>query len=204
MYKEAFIKLELDEAATVLDILNPKFEGVDFDPLEASIMAQKISFYSDYRFFDIADDSVNPPLQRFVLWKNQDDHVVLTFSNEPIYALNKSLPIQLSEDNITEYVRFFFTYVRGRHGRFIIAESVDDIHWREDPPPSARKAMGQMIEPITLEKSHEGIYNLVACMVFKDSLFKSKVKVDSQGFVSLSDEELLVEDMPVLDDTFGL
>ena len=204
MYQESFTKLELEEIATILDILNPQFEGVDFDPLETTILAHDVSYYPGYRFFDIADHTVNPPLQRFAFWKAPDDYVVLTFSNEPIYALNKSLPIVLNEDNVAEYVRFFFTHVRGRHGRFIIAENVDDINWREDPPPSARKAIGQMIEPVTLQKSHEGSHDLVACMIFKDSLFRSKVKVDPQGFVSLSDEELLVEDMPVLDDTFGL
>ena len=40
-------------------------------------------------------------------------------------------------------------------------------------------------------------------MVFKDSLFKSEVEVKPSGLVSLSNEELLVEDLPVLDDTFG-
>ena len=33
--------------------------------------------------------------------------------------------------------------------------------------------------------------------------FNSVVKVDSKGFTSLSDEQLLLEDIPVLDDTFG-
>ena len=40
-------------------------------------------------------------------------------------------------------------------------------------------------------------------MMFKDSLFKSDVTVQDNGVVSLQNEELLIEDMPVLDDTFG-
>jgi len=203
MYQEAFKKLELDEIATILDKLNPDIEGSVFDPVETTILAQDISFYPGYRLLDIADHAAMPPLQRYALYSTSD-FFILNFSNEPIYALNQRLPITLNKENVSDYVRFFFTYVRGRHGRFIICENVDDIAWKEDPPPSARKAIGQMLVPVTLkETDHEGSFILEATMVFKDSLFKSQVKIGPTGLVSLSDEELLVEDMPVLDDVFG-
>lgn len=202
MYQEAFSKLELAEVATILDKLNPEFDGSVFDPVESTILAQDVPFYPGYRLMDIADYAANPALRRFVLYSDKD-FTVLNFTNEPIYELNQKLPIKLSEENVIDYVRFFFTYVRGRHGRFIITEGVDDVNWKEDPPPAARKAIGKMLSPVTIEDTKDGNYILSACMVFKDSLFKSKVKVEPKGFVSLSDEELLVEDMPVLDDTFG-
>jgi len=203
MYQEAFKKLELAEVATILDKLNPEFDGSVFDPVEATILAHDISFYPGYRLLDIADYAAVPALRRFVLYSDEN-HVILNFSNEPIYGLNQTAPVSLNEDNIADYTRFFFTYVRGRHGRFIITEEVDDVNWRDDPPPSARKAVGKMLMPVTLEKiDDDGNFHLKASMVFKDSLFKSDIKIESNGFVSLSDEELLVEDMPVLDDTFG-
>lgn len=202
MYQEAFTKLELAEVATILDTLNPAFEGTTFDPVETTVLAQDVSFYPGYRLLDIADHVSTPALRRFVLYSDKD-YLVLSFTNEPIYALNQKLPIKLTEENVADYVRFFFTYVRGRHGRFIITEGVDDISWKEDPPPNARKAIGKMLSPVTVDEVGQGGFQLTACMVFKDSLFKSKVSVDEKGFVSLSDEELLVEDMPVLDDMFG-
>ncbi|MEZ5815312.1 MAG: hypothetical protein R3E13_11440 [Alphaproteobacteria bacterium] len=203
MYQEAFTKLELDETALILDRLNPEFDGSVFDPVETTVLAQNIRFYPGFRILDIADYGTIPPLRRFVLY-SADMFSILDFSNEPLYALNQKLPIDLNENNVADYIRFFFTYVRGRHGRFIITESVDDINWKEEPPPTARKAIGKMLTPVKLEKKDEnGNYHLNACMVFKDSLFKSRIKVEPNGFVSLSDEELLVEDMPVLDDTFG-
>ena len=203
MYQEAHTKIELEEAAIILDKLNPEFEGTVFDPIEATILAQDMSFYPGMRFLDISDHSMHPPIHRYAVY-SEEQHFIVNFSNEPIYAFNQSFPISLSEANIAEYARFFFTYVRGRHGRFIITENIDDIAWRDEPPPSARKAISQMLIPITLNNADDQGYHLVACMVFKDSLFKSKITVDSKGFVTLSDEELLVEDMPILDDTIGL
>lgn len=40
-------------------------------------------------------------------------------------------------------------------------------------------------------------------MMFKDSLFKSNVRVSPKGIVTMEDEDLVVEDIPVLDDVLG-
>ena len=50
--------------------------------------------------------------------------------------------------------------------------------------------MVRAVEPFLLE----------AFMVFKDSLFKTRVHVRQNGIVSMSDEELKIEGMPVMQD----
>lgn len=203
MYQDAFKKLKDKEVAKLLDKLNPLFEGTPFEASETTIMAQATSFYKDMRYLDVADYSCVPPSRRFVL-EGKGHDIVLDWSNEPIYALNKDLPITLNEDNVADYVRFFFNHVRGQNGRFLITENVDDIKWREDPPPAARKSIGKMLLPVTLrEQSKSGTYHLPVTVMFKDSLFQCDVNVSPEGEVTLDNEELLVEDMPVLDDSFG-
>lgn len=204
MYQNAFAKLSPKEVSSLLDILNPKFDGSAFDAEKTTILAQDISFYNGYRILDIADFSSLPAKQRFVVFKNADDFFIINFSNEIIYEHNKKIPISLEESNIFDYVRFFFSYVRGKKGNFLVVESVDDINWRDDPPPNARKAIGELINVLTLEKIDEDKnYNIRACMVFKDSLFRCLVKIDTTGYISLHEEELLVEDIPVLDDVLA-
>ncbi|MCB1532223.1 MAG: hypothetical protein KDJ35_05070 [Alphaproteobacteria bacterium] len=203
MFQEAYTKLDLADVATILDQVNPAFDGGNFDPVETTIMAVDMPFYPGYRFLEISNHSVSPPMERFVVY-SPENFTVLDFSNEPIYALNKDVPILLDDSTVCEYVRFFFTHVRGRHGRFLISEGVDDIQWKEEPPPAARKAIGKMLKVLDIkEKGKDGSYKMEATMMFKDSLFKSDVEVSPEGAVSLVNEELLVEDMPVLDDTFG-
>lgn len=203
MIQGAFEKLELAQAATILDEVNPLLDGHDFDPVESTVLAVDLPFYPGYQLLDIANHSVSPPSQRFVLYK-AGGIKILDFTNGPIYTMNRDLPIHLDNDNIAEYVRFFFAFVRGKHGRFLIVENVDDIDWREEPPPAARKAISAMITAIEPQENDAGAgYKMRACMVFKDSLFKSTVLVTPDGTVSLDDEELMIEDMPVMDDTFG-
>ena len=203
MFREAFVKLELEDVATILDQVNPLLEGTPFDPVETTVLAQDLSFYPGYQLVEISDQSISPPLVRHVLYK-PDDVVVLDWSNKPIYDLNGRAPIKLDEMNVCDYAYFFFTYVRGQHGRFIIVQNVDDIDWKEEPPPAARKAIGKMLEPLNIkEKAKNGVYHLEARVVFKDSLFKTDIYVEPNGQITLADEELLIEDMPILDDTFG-
>lgn len=203
MYQDAFKKLELNEVASILDTYNPLFEGSAFDPIETTIMAQDMPFYPGARYFDIADYSCVPPIHRFVV-DGKDKHIVLDWTNEPIYQLNSEGPIVLNEDTVTDYVRFFFNHVRGKNGRFLITESVDDVRWRDDPPPAARKTIGEMLIPLIAEPaSHDGSFFMPVTVMFKDSLFQCDVDVKADGVITLDNEKLLVEDMPVLDDAFG-
>lgn len=200
---DQFVKLDLLECETVLEEINPALKGSHFHPATVTILAQNPVFYPGYRFFDIADYETTPHIRKFVLYK-PGHVVVLNWTNTPLYALNETAPLYLDDRTVLEYVRFFFTYIRGRHGRFIITDSVEDVMWRDEPPPAARKAIGQMLEPLHIaERTVEGGYRLVARMMFKDSLFKTIVNVKADGMINLSDEELLIEEMPVLDDTFG-
>lgn len=204
MYQEAFKKLKPKEVDKILDIYNPLFEGTVFDPAQTTIMAQEMSFYPGMRYLDIADYSCMPPIHRFVVDGPGSNPTILDWSNTSIYYLNKTVPILLNEDTAPDYVRFFFGHVRGKNGRFLMIENVDDIRWREDPPPAARKSISNMLLPIGVTQiAADGSFVLSMTVMFKDSLFKCDANLSLQGTIQLENEELLVEDMPVLDDTFG-
>ncbi len=204
MFQDAYIKLDRLEVEDVLERTKKSFDGIAFNAENTVIMSRDLPFYEGYRFFDMADHTHMPAARRFLLMKD-NDVVVMDFTNTPIYALNSKVPIKLDRDTVKDYVRFFFTFVRGRHGRFIIVETVDDIAWREEPPPAARKSISKLIKPIAFHSSDkgDGSFFMQAQMMFRDSLFQADVLVKPDGLVQLSNESLLIEDMPVLDDTFG-
>lgn len=212
MFQDTLIKLEDNDSNMLLERINPLLEGSPFQAQTADIYLRDVSFYPGYRFLKICDQRVTPPHIRNVLY-SEDDVIVLGGSNEFIYALNDKLPILLTADNVCDYVRFFFTHVRGKKGRFVVVETMDDISWKEEPPPSARRAIGNMIkavsycDPAELAGSvsvEDGNHYVEACFLFKTALFMSFIEVKANGRVQVVQEELLVEDMPVLDDTTRL
>jgi hypothetical protein len=203
MFQDAYVKCDRLETENLLKELGGHLEGAPFPPDTTVIMSRPLPFYPGYQFLDIADHMTMPARRRFVIYKD-NDVVVLDFTNDPIYALNARAPIVLTDEILPDYIRFFFSFVRGPHGRFLICESVDDIQWHDDPPPSARRAVGNMLRPLEIHhKDEDGTAYLMARMVFKDTLFQTNIAVKPDGMVRISDEKVLVENMPVLDDTFG-
>ena len=202
MFSNALVKIDNVEANPILEDINTVLEGAKFNPEKAVLLGQYIPFYEGYRYFDVSDFESVPNRQRFVVYK-PGHVVVLDWTNEPLYQLNEKAPIKLTDSNVADYARFFFMHVRGRHGRFLLVDSVDDIRWREEPPPVVRKAVGNMIQPVQILSDDGAQYVLSSCMIFKDALFKAKINVSREGIVNMFDEELLIEDMPVLDDVLG-
>ena len=204
MFQDTYVKLSPEDTEKLLAKTRPYFDGVTFNPLNTVVMSKGLDFYPGYKFFDMADHTQNPALRRFALIK-KDTVVILDFTNAPIYDLNKVAPIYLNTDTVHDYVRFFFNYVRGRHGRFLIVESVDDIAWREEPPPAAKKSISKLIMLLSLitKDTDDGQFHLHAQMMFRDSLFSADISVQKDGAVILSNEQLMIEDMPVLDDILG-
>ena len=199
--QEIWHKLSADEMLTVLEAVNQEINPISFHIESTMVRSQNLSFYHDYKLYELTDFSAVPPAKKFALYAPAKKAEMMVWTNEPIYQINSIAPIQLNEQTIADYVRFFFHYVRGRHGRFLIVETVDEIKWQNDPPPQGRKAMQDILSPVTLiNRNDAGDYILTAFMVFKDALFKTRVTVDQKGIVTLSDEELKVEGLPVLTD----
>ena len=202
---ETWEKLGADEAIEVLATVNPFIDPVPFNSSTTTIRRQYLGFYDDYVFYELTDLSAIPSARKYALArikaKEKPDVRVVTWTNQPIYEANERAPIRIDDRNVLDYVKFFFNYVRGRHGRFVIVETVDDIRWQIEPPLQGRKVMQEMLFPVSVaSKDEEGAWILDACMIFKDSLFRTKIHVRPDGLVALSDEELKVEGMPVIPD----
>lgn len=203
MVANAFIKLDKAESAQLISEINPILQEGPFSPQTTTMLEQELSFYPGCRFFEIADYSITPSPRKYVI-TGKGGNIVLNWTNGPIYKLNERLPIKLNAENVIDYARFFFSYIKGRHGRFIIVETIEDIQWSEEPPAAARKAIAQLISPIILSSTgKDGTFHLTVCMIFKDALFRTDAHIKPNGLVDLSNEELLIENMPILDDLFA-
>lgn len=199
---ENWQKMSQDESRRITEAVNPSIEPVPFEAEQTMVRVQPLSFYIDYKLYELTDFSAVPAAKKYALYAPGKTPYVLSWTNQAIYDANAVAPVQLNAQTVADYVRFFFHYVRGRHGRFLVVETVDDIKWQNDPPPQGRKAMAEILSPVTLTgQDADGGYDLTAFMVFKDALFKTSINVTHDGTVSLSNEELKVEGLPVLADT---
>ena len=205
MFDESYTQLEVNEIAEILDVINKQVEGSVFDPLETTILSIDVPFYKDYEYLNIADHATNPPLQRNALRKKGTmEFTLIDYRYQTLYDSNSNAVINLSEENVADYVRFFYEHVKGRHGKFNICESADNIQWKDEPPVKVKKSLNETVKPLEiLEKSKGGVYKILAFMMLKDALFTTHIYVDPTGRVTMTDHEILMEDIPVLDTAVG-
>lgn len=200
MTNALFKKLKTKETKDILSVVNQHTELSDFQPERTVIMAQGLSFYPGYRLLDISDLTEVPEKRVYGLINEKKESIILDFTNGPVYAVNENAPISLDTGVVSDYVRFFFNFVRGSYGRFILAETLDDIKWQEEPPINARKAISKMLVPLTLIEKTATTYIMEASFIFRDSLIKAKLDITDKGIIKMYDEEIIIEDMPTLDE----
>jgi hypothetical protein len=180
--------------------INTQMKDVQFDDTYTTVRTQSVPFYAEHEFIELIDNTKSPALVRRAIYK-PGDFYILNWTNQPIYAANEKAPIIVNEDNAATYVNFFFHFVKGRHGRFVLIDSPKEINWSAAPPEKGLQALENMIKPLSVtDIEDDGTINLLSYMVFKDSLFRAKVQVKRDGMVSLTDEALVVEGMPIIED----
>jgi len=205
MFDESYEKLDVNTVATILDSVNQIVDGSVFDPLETTILSIEVPFYKGYNFLHIADHATNPPLERYVFQrKDTTDFTMIDWNYKTIQKLNQDAPINLTDENIFEYIRFYFQFVKMRYGRFRVCESTDNIQWKDEPSAEVKQALNQTLKPLELiEKRKDGVYKVKAFMMMKDILFTVNIYVEPNGRVTMTDQEVLIENVPVLDPALG-
>lgn len=191
-------KIEEKKALKILQEINSYITPVSMNEERTILRTQPLPFYKEYTIVEMTDMSSIPAVKKYAIYK-QGDVNIIDWTNNVIYDVNQKVPIVLNENNIISYIKFFFSYVYGRHGKFSVIEAVDDIKWQIDPPMQGRKIMQEMLSPVKIKtKNSDGSFDLEAFMVFKDSLFRTDIHVENDGTIDMSQEELKVEGMPVL------
>lgn len=199
MYNPIWEDVDFNDAPTLVDRINRELKDCQFDAITTLVRRHNLSFYAEFDLYEFEDTGSEPALTRRAL-VNSDQIFILNWTNGPIYTANEAAPINVTVDNAADYVKFFFNFVKGRHGRFVLVDNSSEIAWNGAVPEKGKEAIGKIIEPVVVTGNEDGKIILKAFMVFKDSLFRANVHVERDGMVSLSDEALVVEGMPIIED----
>lgn len=203
MHDDSYEKLNKNQITSLLEEINPLLDFSDFSAERTVILARQLPFYHGFMLLDITDHSIRPEKKALVIY-NDDEIYPVTWDSGLIYQLNDKIPLFLNDEIAEDYIRFFFETVNGPRGKLIIVDNVDDIMWRDEPPPSARRALGKTIRPLSyIGQDENGYYIFEMTTFFNQTLYKCKVTCDGTGRVLISDEEVLIEDLPVIDRISG-
>jgi hypothetical protein len=119
---------------------------------------------------------------------------------QTLYALRPAI----TQETILPYARFFFAWARGPHGRFHLVEGPEDLAWVSDMLTAVRREVAAILRPLTLLGRGPGdTFLLTGCFVLARSLFLARVAVGPDGVVNLSEETVMLQNLPVRDEALG-
>ncbi len=178
------------------------------------VQSADLEFYNDYKLYTLSDTSLPAPNTRYMLYK-PGDVSLMNWTNEPLYAVNERAPIKVDRKTCIPYARFFFHFVRGQLGRFIIVERPDEVTWLPNANDKEKAEVNALLTPVTYKGiGRDNLITLSATVVFKNALFKTDIKIapfemdvfDPEvgapehftiGQMKLTNEDLLLEDLNV-------
>lgn len=193
--------------------------GADIAPVKlpagkTTVSVVDLPFYDDFKFYAFSDTTLPQPNTRYALYK-PGDISMMNWTNEPIYSVNERAPIKLDRKTVITYAKFFFHYVRGQLGRFIIVEKPEEVVWLANANDKEKAEVASRLMPVTYKGiGRDNLYTLTASVVFKNALFKTDIKIapyemdvfDPEtnqpehftiGQMKLTNEDLLLEELNV-------
>ena len=209
-----FEALTPDAAREILAAIAPDILPVKLPSDKTLVQVAAMPFYDEYKLYAFTDMSLPPPNVRYMLYK-PGDVSVMNWTNEPIYSVNERAPIKLDRKTLVPYAKFFFHYVRGQLGRFIIVEKPEEVVWLPNANDKEKADVAAKLMPVTYKGiGRDNLFTLTCTVVFKNALFKTDIKVapyemdvfDAEagapehftiGQMKLTNEDLLLEELNV-------
>ncbi|HEU0118177.1 MAG TPA: hypothetical protein VFR09_06040 [Alphaproteobacteria bacterium] len=214
MFDQKFQTLDTASAQKLLGDIALDVSPVKFTEGKTKVEYTDLAFYDEFKLYAVTDTTLPAPNTRYMLHKSGDTSM-MNWTNEPIYAVNDRAPIKLDRKTAIPYAKFFFHFVRGQLGRFIIVEKPEEVVWLANANDKEKADVASRLMPVTYKGiGRDNLFTLNATVVFKNALFKTDIKIapyemdvfDPEtnapehftiGQMKLTNEELLLEELNV-------
>jgi len=164
----------------------------------AKVEWRMLSFYPSIAMVRVNDSSWGSDVGPFWFLAKQGRMFHLDGTSLPIHEANDAGPIQISEQNVLDYLNFFCTFVHGDEGPFLIIENMNDPVLPPDMDDSVRKVIEDAINPASYDgMTEKGEFQASANVLYGDALFFARFVIYPDGMIEMVDDEPIAADLPV-------
>jgi ATP-dependent Zn protease len=170
-----------------------------------SARCASLPFYASYELIELQFAGDDGPEYVFGL-DGPEQTVWLDGSSAPVHETNTAASLVLTDETVSDYIRFFFFFVRGDSGPFVLVEAQDDIDLASDgasdeqnggtPEVGASELRARLQDlrrrasPLaTRGVEQDGRWTADCTVAYGDALFASTLRVSSNGEVEMVDDE---------------
>ncbi len=165
----------------------------------AKIEWRQLPFYKNVALVRVADSSWDKGIGPFWFLAKQGQMFHLDGSSTPIHEANELAPVEITEENALDYLRFFCYFVHGDEGPFLIIEDIEDDAFDHSKMDDAmRKVIEGSIQPASYEgKNEKGEFQTTGMVLYGDALFAARFSMTENGLIEMTDDEPIAADLPV-------
>lgn len=176
--------------------MNPDYR---FQEKTVKILAHNLPFAPGWSRYDCEDYSTMPH-QKHVFIANDDDIKAVSYTSDPVANVFGQVDLAIDETTIGDYLHFYLMALNtgGENLRPLL--SVDDVAWREDLSPMARKSLDKELLSYPVIKKTISGFEVSMAVVFRQSLMVVTCSVTKDGKVNFIDRAVIIEDLPIIND----
>ena len=188
----------------IFECINHCIQPVPFEEKTTVILFKTLPFYPRTQLIKLIENRTVPAITKYALYGTLDGSVqMIDWTNEPIYAVNKKAPIQISKDVFGDYIRFFFSFVVGRRGCFFIIQTDEDVKSLELSQKQQSYVQHNLpLYKVTTNVDHD--FMLRSIVFFKNNLFEVDIVASCEGQVLMHNEKLVEAETNNLTDDWNL
>ena len=149
-----------------------------------------LPFYASYRLIDLEVKRDGTPDRAFVLHGPVHTRW-LDGTSAPVHEANDDESLELTDESVLDYLRFFLFFVRGDSGAFVLLEDADNITLTGDDGAGA--ALQGSLAPLAIRDARDDADRWVVdgLVAYEDALFAATFAVAADGEVDMVDDEPL-------------
>ena len=189
--------VEGDEKVGFLEQINPIGGKHKVSPQTSQVHWRNLPFYKNMAMIRVTD-SLWPNKKLKIYYLTESGNLYrLNGTSPPIHEVNNKGFINVTEENVLEYLRFFCFFVRGEEGPFLISEDADNP-LLPDMDEATRNAFSNVLRPASYEgKDEKGNYRCDAVVFYSNALFLANFSIQPTGMIEMLDDEPILPDIPV-------
>ncbi|MCB1683150.1 MAG: hypothetical protein KDI31_01645 [Pseudomonadales bacterium] len=189
-------RLPGDEARVIRELMD--LQATRSVPAMNLCMRKKLPFYPGYQLYKFLRLGISAAMRKDYVVSDTAEVHRLDFASQTIPRLNETVPVLLRENTIADYLHFYFAFSHGRHGRFFLVESVDDLRFAGSMDPAARVDLASLIRPMLISRSSASAaadFIGECTFFFNNALFRCEISITGTGSVRLGGETVLQSDL---------
>ncbi len=195
--EENWNAVEGEEKVGFLEQVNPIGGKHKVSPQTSQVHWRNLPFYKDMAMIRVTD-SLWPNKKLKIYYLTESGNLYrLNGTSPPIHEVNNKGFINVTEENVLEYLRFFCFFVRGEEGPFLISEDTSNPLLPDLDEPT-RNAFSNVLRPASYEgKDEKGNFRCDAVVFYSNALFLANFSVQPTGMIEMLDDEPILPDIPV-------